>query len=850
MKKSFNGYKRAASALLAFVMLAGLLAGCGGGKKGDEALSEYVYVPQYVSMPKEVTDMSNSYLYGDTVYFSANMPVHADGTPATQAEIDAMNGGNAKSGGAASSTNVTYSGDGSVTVSSTAAAPAAGTGADTGAAVPSDITYKNFLYSIKKDGSGYQKLADYTPKTADPNDKDSNASLSQLIVDEQGNLWVAETISKPIFNLPEGFKGSTDDRYQYYAGEDNKCFIRKLSNTGAELGSVDLSQYVDKTDDENSKNQGSFYINSIVADKAGNIYLSDGNNTVYVIGSNAGFLFKVKVDGWLSSLIHIKDGTVGAAMNGKEPGPDGTYSMTLKMIDVSTKTWGKDYTVPNNVYNTSDGGDKYDFCYLDGSSLFGYDLATSTKEKILTWLNCDVDSDDVRFSTVQPDGNVFAISNDFGDNGSRNFEIITLAKTLRSQVKEKTTLRLATMWMDYNLKKQILKFNKTNADYRIEITDYTEYNTDKDYTAGITKLNTEIISGNIPDMIDISNLPYKQYAAKGLLEDLYPYIDKDTEIKRDDLMPGIIKALEIDGKLYTLVSGFSVMSIVGAPSVVGTDMGWTMADMQKIIKEHPNADFPFGQGMTRDNILQYLCMLNMDKYMNWQTGECSFNSDDFKNTLTFAKTFPEKYDNQDGNNWIDPSILVQDGRQLFDIFTSSDFQTYQYYKAVYGGSVTFKGFPSDSGTGNVAQLTGGLAMTTSCKNKDAAWQFMRVLLTDDYQKNLSWGYPMSQKAFNEKLADAMKQQYTTDENGKQVPVSNGGMSMGDGIQVQFYAITKEEADQIKALINSVDRTANYDQSLTEIISEEAASFFSGDKTVDQVADVIQSRMTIYVNEQR
>lgn len=150
----------------------------------------------------------------------------------------------------------------------------------------------------------------------------------------------------------------------------------------------------------------------------------------------------------------------------------------------------------------------------------------------------------------------------------------------------------------------------------------------------------------------------------------------------------------------------------------------------------------------------------------------------------------------------------------------------------------------------MAQLTGGLAMTTSCKNKDAAWQFMRVLLTDDYQKNLSWGYPMSQKAFNEKLADAMKQQYTTDENGKQVPVSNGGMSMGDGIQVQFYAITKEEADQIKALINSVDRTANYDQSLTEIISEEAASFFSGDKTVDQVADVIQSRMTIYVNEQR
>ena len=141
-------------------------------------------------------------------------------------------------------------------------------------------------------------------------------------------------------------------------------------------------------------------------------------------------------------------------------------------------------------------------------------------------------------------------------------------------------------------------------------------------------------------------------------------------------------------------------------------------------------------------------------------------------------------------------------------------------------------------------------MTTSCKSKDAAWQFLRVLLSEDYQENLSWGYPISQKAFDAKLAEAMKQEYTTDENGNQVPVSNGGMSMGDGLTVDFYAITQEEADQIIELINSVDRTAVYDQSLLDIITEESAYYFSGEKTVDQVADIIQSRMSIYINEQR
>jgi len=845
MENSKSGVRRAASAVMAFVLIAGLLTACGGSKsESGEGLSEYVYVPSYTSIPEEVTDISYPYLVGDTIYFSANMPVHADGTAATQEEIDAMNGGAAAYKEAASSTTISSAESGTVTVTtegSTVAVP------DTGST--SDITYKNFLYAINKDGTNYHKLADYAPREAATDDY-TYANLNQLIVDKQGNIWVAESVQKTIFDLPEGFNSATDDPWQYYVSDETQSFIRKLSDTGAELASVDLSQFVDAPAETDQKYGNSFYINGMTADAAGNIYISDGNNTVYILGPDATFLFKLTLEEWMSSLIPLRDGTVGVTTNAKDAAVDGSYSMVLKTIDIKTKTWGKDYAVPNDVWNTSDGGDKYDFCYTDSSSLFGYDLNTSAKEKILTWLNCDVDGDNVRFSTVLDDGNVFAISQDYSDSGNASFEILTLVKTPRSEVKEKTTLTLATMWMDYNLKKELLKFNKSNPDYRIEITDYSEYNTDDDYTAGITKLNTEIISGNIPDLIDISNLPYKQYAAKGLLEDLYPYIDSDSELSRDDLMPGIIKAVETDGKLYQLISGFSVMSIIGAPSVVGTEPGWTMDEMQSIIKEHPEADYPFGMYMTRDNILQYLCMLNMEKYMNWQTGECSFNSDEFKKLLTFANSFPKEIEKQEDGEYVDPSTMVQDGRQIFDIFSSGDFQTFQYYKAMFGGSVTFKGFPSDTGSGNVAQINGGLAMTTSCKSKDGAWQFLRVLLSEDYQENLSWGYPISQKAFDAKLAEAMKQEYTTDENGNQVPVSNGGMSMGDGLTVDFYAITQEEADQIVNLINSVDRTAVYDQSLLDIITEESAYYFSGEKTVDQVADIIQSRMSIYINEQR
>ena len=49
------------------------------------------------------------------------------------------------------------------------------------------------------------------------------------------------------------------------------------------------------------------------------------------------------------------------------------------------------------------------------------------------------------------------------------------------------------------MRDMVAKFNKTNTEYRMKVTDYSQYATNDDYTAGITKLNTEIIAGKVPD---------------------------------------------------------------------------------------------------------------------------------------------------------------------------------------------------------------------------------------------------------------------------------------------------------------------------------------------------------------
>ena len=63
-------------------------------------------------------------------------------------------------------------------------------------------------------------------------------------------------------------------------------------------------------------------------------------------------------------------------------------------------------------------------------------------------------------------------------------------------------------------------------------------------------------------------------------------------------------------------------------------------------------------------------------------------------------------------------------------------------------------------------------------------------------------------------------------------------------------LTQEQVDYFMNIINSVDGSYNYDDELVTVVSEEAAAFFAGQKSAEEVAKLIQSRVQIYVNEQR
>ena len=67
---------------------------------------------------------------------------------------------------------------------------------------------------------------------------------------------------------------------------------------------------------------------------------------------------------------------------------------------------------------------------------------------------------------------------------------------------------------------------------------------------------------------------------------------------------------------------------------------------------------------------------------------------------------------------------------------------------------------------------------------------------------------------------------------------------------EIYCLTQEQVDQIRELMETTTKMADYDNSIIEIVTQQAAPFFEGQKSAEDVAKLVQSKVNIYVNEQR
>ena len=819
---------RMIAALLAIVMLLGVFAGCSknsdnttdpanpGSSTGtktetnDEkaaSTSKYTYQAEFLPIPDNIQYVNTSTISGANLYFTGSI-------------IDGKQ---------------TYTDE-------------------NGEEIEYD-NYRSALFKMDIETGDCTELTEFQLPEV-PEGWMGSTDLNTIQAGADGTLWAIYGSYTYRYNPPADL-AADDSMYNYYEQGENKTGLLHLDADGKELKRIEFNQ----TDE----NGNSFYISNFFVD----------------LSENGG------------ELCELKAGVVGVCYYKNDEAKPEESGRVFQEIDPATgKLTGDTVKIPDSAYNFFPGDDVYDIYYDYNGNIYGYKFDTDTKDKVIDWIECDINSNNLNSYSILPDGRVIAFENSYDDGMEKNtMQLIVMTRVDAASVVNKTVLTFACMYLDWNMRDAIVKFNRASNTHRIVVRDYSEYNTDDDYTAGIQKLNTEMLSGKLPDMIDINtySMPIEQYAAKGFLTDLYELIDADPDMSRESFVQPVLKALEsADGKLYQLPSTFAISTAIALEKVAGDYDTWNLAAVKDAMTKLQDGASVFDVYRTKSDILQTCISRNIDAFVDWENGGAHFDSDEFKALLEFANQFPDTYDWENATAEENDSAQnrINSGKQLMTDMYVSSFEDMLYQLTGFNGGVKFVGYPSEDGTSNHAfQVDGAIAISSTCADKTAAWNFMKQFLNEQYQSSYNvWNFPINQKAFDQKMKDAMTEEYQTDENGNVMKDENGnpiripkmtyyttdtgggvmyGMTAeaasstvvigGTGVNedgsISIYAMTQEQVDQILDLINTTTAVYGYDESILNIISDEAAAYFAGEKSLDDTANMIQSRVNLYVAEQ-
>ncbi len=657
---------------------------------------------------------------------------------------------------------------------------------------------------------------------------EGDGSISDFQVAEDGSLYVLDyTYSM------------TDEDYT------SKNELVSLDPQGQENWRIDLSGIIGQ---EN-------YVQGMAVDAEGRIYLLLDSKVVLLdeTGAQKGEI-ELSPDSWIMGAGAGPDGRAylcyydGASMD------SGTV---LAVMDYDGRKLGEAYqNFPDN--NSSgglvSGGGDYDFLANDGGRLHGYRLDTQEDEVLLQWLDSNINGNYVESVGCLSDGRIVVVSRDWNTN---EIEVALLTKTDASTLPEKQEIVVATYSASQELETQIVNFNKqsnqyhvTLRDYAHDVTDWTE-NTRQEL---ITAINTDLTSGsNAPDIIDLSQVNVEEMASKGVFEDLTPYLEQSSVLNREDYLENILDAYTYGGTLVAIPFTFNLQTMAASSKELGAEQGWTLDEMIAYAEAHPDAELM--EYADKSRALQTMFYMSQDAFIDWEQGTCSFDTDDFKKVLTFVAGFPDEYD-WEADQRSTPE-KIQAGDLLLEEVYLSEFRDIQVTRAMFEDQVNFIGYPTADGSAGCGfAASSAYAIVSRSEKKDGAWSFLEYYLNREAGGLFSWGFPSRKSDLDRLAEEAVQVEYMTDENGEQVldedgnpiEINNGGTMSYNDWMYEYHRPTQEEVEATRALIDSARPMSMVDDTILGIITEEAAPFFQGQKTVDDVAKVIQSRVQVYLDE--
>ena len=556
--------------------------------------------------------------------------------------------------------------------------------------------------------------------------------------------------------------------------------------------------------------------------------VSDGD-TVYLLGN-----------GWLSlfsmgdQIEHLCDQTakdsqrIALLADGRlilDTNADGHYAVML--FDKESRSFGSPISFDKGG-SLLCGGERWDVYITDGTSAYGFDLDTGKLEKQFEWLSVGIVG---RALSEAPEGGFFAAD---GNNRLFRMRQVDVEVGESGEPETMTLVVLDRLFLSYYLEDAILDWNRAHPECMIVVRDYftgqhsNDWRQQEQATEEARKaMAMDIITGNVhPDLFDLSSLNAASLAVGGKLENLYPFLDADPELSRESFYPNVLQAQEIRGGLYEVVANYSLLTATGFSSEVGSARSWE--ELLRLAESTDRCERLFtAESWSRMGFLQLLTDASGKRLVDWDTGECRFDSPYFISILEAVMQFPEQA--VEPEDYYSEQHSRADGEGLLTLSEYGDVWQGASAGRQYGeGNYAIVGLPELGSVLKPYSTLGAsaLGMAADSQHKEECWAFLRTF----YLNPRSFAFSARQGGQEASIQRELQQR---EQEGLMDKWPNAEMDM------RLFADAFTGASVLY----------RHDDAVWEIVQAEANRYFAGQLSAEDCAKAIQSRASIYIAEQ-
>ncbi len=376
-----------------------------------------------------------------------------------------------------------------------------------------------------------------------------------------------------------------------------------------------------------------------------------------------------------------------------------------------------------------------------------------------------------------------------------------------------------------DIKAAIMAFNRSNESYYITIRSYCSNTTY--WQESQQRFLADMAAQNAPDIIDMLFWRdyYEPFVSSGYLENLTPYLEQSQY--KDDIMWNVLSAYEVDGSLYLLAPQFSFTGLLIHPEYACPLEDWNTETFLTMLQRNAwkKNVFNIYQSNPQD-LLRNMLIGRQGELIDKEQKKAYFESQAFLDMLALCKEYAENHEAGEDD--------LLNYNNLFSRRQYGFYHDYVFSTDIYGREYQIYGYPTADGQVYQVFSSDSLAIYAGSTHKEGAWQFVESLLQEEnqvYHAMTNPGIPIRRS-----VLERMKEE-------------EGWTEMAYRVGDELLTTSEAEFQIVENIIaHGIFVPENVNEDIWSIIEEETAAYFAGDKSAEEVAHIIQSRVGLMLAE--